>query len=869
MVTPIRWPLVGRSAELAEVKKHLLAGERGVVFLGPAGVGKTRLAAEALDLVTARGYLLLQVVATEAMSAIPLGQFATFLPDISHDTLRTTALRQVAAAIKERAAGRPVALFVDDIHLLDEVSAALTLQLTSNDDVFLLATMRTAEVPPDAVIALWQDEIVQRMDLQPLAETTMEELLERALGGPVEAQTRRFLLDRSAGNVLFLRELVSGALDGGHLVEESGLWHLNQGFEVSPRLVELVEARIAHLKDDERAALEFIALGGPLGASLLEQMVAPGTLRGLEERALLRIHREGQRVTSTLTHPVYSDVLRAMISPTRSRALYAQLADALEKLGARRRGDILHLALWRLEGGGSVDAKGMLEAAHRAWMLQDLGLARELATAAAQAGGGFEADLLVAQVQSRTGEAEAAETAMKALVARATDDDSKTRLATARIENLSYNLFRVEEAASVAAAAFEEIQSPLHRDELAAFRATMLDLRGERAALLSVSPIEGERTVRAQAWSSLMGAVGHMKIGQFDEALRLVDQGLAVYDSLSSGGMPFGPDNLRAIGSWTHCLAGRLDEAEGIAADAVSQGSWVSDAALAMALLAQGKVVSAARWAREGAVIARRSGQGMTLKYNLIPLAESLALKGDLAEADAVVAELRDSPMAGVQLLEADSLRAQAWFHVAAGNRPRARALLERAVDVADRTGDSVWATAALHDMARLDFARGALDQLEELAAAIEGPLVQARLRHVRAKVDGDPAELSAASVDFEVIGAALLAAETAADAARVLGRRGLIHEAGAAERRATDLAARCEGATTPALTAVVGARATLAPRQLDIALLAARGVPNKAIAAQLGLSLRTVENRLHETYSILGIAGRGELAEALKARNS
>jgi DNA-binding NarL/FixJ family response regulator len=87
------------------------------------------------------------------------------------------------------------------------------------------------------------------------------------------------------------------------------------------------------------------------------------------------------------------------------------------------------------------------------------------------------------------------------------------------------------------------------------------------------------------------------------------------------------------------------------------------------------------------------------------------------------------------------------------------------------------------------------------------------------------------------------------------------------AERRSNELANRCGGATTPILSAAVGLRATLAPRQFEIASLAARGLPNKTIAQRLGLSLRTVENRLHETYLVLGIAGRDELADRLSAQ--
>jgi DNA-binding CsgD family transcriptional regulator len=78
-------------------------------------------------------------------------------------------------------------------------------------------------------------------------------------------------------------------------------------------------------------------------------------------------------------------------------------------------------------------------------------------------------------------------------------------------------------------------------------------------------------------------------------------------------------------------------------------------------------------------------------------------------------------------------------------------------------------------------------------------------------------------------------------------------------------LAGRCEGATTPALHAVE-TRVVLTPAERQVAALAAAGRSNKEIAAELYLSLRTVENYLHRAYEKLGVSGRAELAGALEA---
>src|SRR5260370_42189839 len=58
-----------------------------------------------------------------------------------------------------------------------------------------------------------------------------------------------------------------------------------------------------------------------------------------------------------------------------------------------------------------------------------------------------------------------------------------------------------------------------------------------------------------------------------------------------------------------------------------------------------------------------------------------------------------------------------------------------------------------------------------------------------------------------------------------------------------------------------------LSDREGQIAALAAAGLSNRAIAAHLYISVRTVDNHLHHAYEKLGIAGRDELPATLKSR--
>ena len=144
-----------------------------------------------------------------------------------------------------------------------------------------------------------------------------------------------------------------------------------------------------------------------------------------------------------------------------------------------------------------------------------------------------------------------------------------------------------------------------------------------------------------------------------------------------------------------------------------------------------------------------------------------------------------------------------------------------------------------------------------------EGQLVPAYAMHAEAAASRRTEGLIDAADKFESIGALLLAAEAAAEAAQALQHSGDRRASAAMSVRASTLAESCEGARTPALTIPVMVT-PLTPRERDIATLAAQGVSSKDIADRLFLSVRTVNNHLQNVYSKLGVGSRKELASAL-----
>ncbi|MGB8257672.1 MAG: helix-turn-helix transcriptional regulator, partial [Pseudonocardiaceae bacterium] len=125
---------------------------------------------------------------------------------------------------------------------------------------------------------------------------------------------------------------------------------------------------------------------------------------------------------------------------------------------------------------------------------------------------------------------------------------------------------------------------------------------------------------------------------------------------------------------------------------------------------------------------------------------------------------------------------------------------------------------------------------------------------------------LHAASVQLEQIGALLLAADAAAQAAAAHTRQDRRGSAQAATTRAHRLAQACEDVRTPALAAIA-APLPLTHREREIVTLAASGLSNRQIAERLLVSVRTVENHLYRACTKLGTSDRAELAALLRGR--
>jgi DNA-binding CsgD family transcriptional regulator len=852
-------------------------------------VGKTRLAAEVVDtLVASDDRPALRVRATDASSRMPLGAFAQVLgaraglaPDRSGllpaDADRISAL--AAHLTSELGTGDRLLLSVDDVHVLDDTSATLLLQLVLDGRVSVVLTARSDVALPEPVTLLWRDELVGRIDLEPLGPEAVGELLDEALPGGVDGLSASSLISASSGNLLYLRELVHGLQEAGTLVESRGHWTLTGPITAPPRLTELIEQRLGSLGTDARNLLQAIALSEPLGVHGLE---AKGELHLAEElidAGVIEVVEDGRRRQMRALHPLHAEVARATMSELHRRGQLDLLAEAIERTGLRRRDDARRLAAWRMEAGRAADPAVLVDAAREARAGSDLAMCERFARAALDAEDLTAALRIAATLQlglalDAQGRFEEAEDAFAAVEPTAGTGHERLTLALARSANLFRGLGKVVEAVAVLDAAETDIDDPALLDELTAQRSSFAWITGDLDRALELSaPLLGNAGGRAAAEAGLQAAAAHAVAGRSATAVALARAALDERLRLGDDVQLVSPVTYVVALSLALCEEGAIQESIRLADEHYERAvhgldrhgqAWMA-LMRARGHLAAGRPATVARLAREAAVVfGDVRHQSTSWAFGLLALAAGQL--GDVSTAAAAVEDLSTVESSPVRVGQAEVARGRAWALVADGRISAAADVLRVAADGAAQRGQALPVVAALYDLSRLGAAAEVVTRLEEMEGSIEGRLFPMQLRHVRALVLDDPARLDAVAVELAELGATLFAAEAATSASVSHRRRGAARAAATSEQMARRLAGSCEGAVTPALAAEPGTD-PLTRREREVAGLAARGRTNREIADDLIVSVRTVENHLQRVYAKLGVSSRDDLARALGDR--
>jgi hypothetical protein len=486
-------PLVCREAELGEIVERLKKpGPAAFVLTGAAGVGKTRLAAEAARAGAGLGFATAWLAASRAMASVPFGPFAPFLPPDGQLAKSTLGLlRQASGAIAAHAGpGGRLLLVVDDAQHLDDGSAALVHQLAQQEACSVLAIATTPGPVPERVTALWKDGLAERIELGAWDEGQTAQVAATVLGGLVARGALRRLWQLSQGNALCLRELLASAVSSGTLASDGEIWAPRRALTPPARLAELIKSRLAGLPAETVAVAELLAVAEPLGLALLAKLVDPAGLEDAEAHGLVQVRQDGRRSEAWLAHPMCGEVLRHAIPRSRQRRMLASVAAAIEAMGARRPGDLLVLGRCQLESGGPRDPDLLTRAARRARQVQDVDLSARLAQGALEAGGGADAALIVAEARLRGGRHAQAAAVLAAAAALCQTDRDLARVASARACVLHRKLGDAAAADAVLAEALAEVTGDAARLLLAGCQAFFRVSAGDpEAALAAAAPL--------------------------------------------------------------------------------------------------------------------------------------------------------------------------------------------------------------------------------------------------------------------------------------------------------------------------------------------------------------------------------------------
>ena len=333
----LTWPLIGRSEEMRLIEAAISASDlSGIVICGAAGVGKSRIAREALSSAASKGCEVRWAVGTTSARTLPLGAFASWAGSAVTDNLQL--VRAVIESLTSADPGSTVVVGVDDAHLLDDLSIFVLHQIVQRGAAKVVLTVRDGEPIPAGIPDVWKGGQFDRLDLQPLSRDETTSLVSATLGGSVDPDAAQRLWQLTRGNVLYLRNIVEREVRDGRLAQQHGYWRWIGEPIVPPGLVELIESQIGALPTSVSDVIDALAVGEPIDLASLTRITDHAAVEEADTRGLITLDLVEGGAEVRLAHPLYGEVRRKRAAPTRLRRLRGLVA--AELAASDDRGDI-------------------------------------------------------------------------------------------------------------------------------------------------------------------------------------------------------------------------------------------------------------------------------------------------------------------------------------------------------------------------------------------------------------------------------------------------------------------------------------------------------------------------------------------------
>jgi len=855
----------GRRAVIDRVTRCLTGGGCAVVS-GELGIGKTELVRQVVAALRADGTTVTALRASAGTRNIAFGALSGFIDPAA----RVDPAMQIAAAtarLRGNAGGRPHVVAVDDAQFLDDATIAVLGALLAGSgtsdpaDVALVATVRSSDPAPAALDDLWRQADADRITLGPLVapdvSALVDEFFRQRNHHPVDPSVVSAIVERASGNPLFARELVAAHVRG----DPAGL---------SMQLLEVVDRRLRSLGEAEQRHLAMIAVGQPLDVS--SSVLDADVLADLEDTGLVVTrHTENERsrrVVAHLGHPLYGEVIVHRLTPLRRREIARSLAAALTEPSdgpsgepsTQRRGDALRVVTWILDAGDTPPADLAAAAAFEAIGWLDTERADSLARVAVDAGRTASSLFVLGEVRRVSGHPDDAVELWNEAFALATDDDDIRRIALALGQLNNLFLQRPDLTIEVLTTARDRISDPALRLGIESDLAMEMSDHDREQQVREIDRVLADPACGDEsAWTALSNILWlkatSLEVDGIDRYLARAEE----IEQRLPAERDAEIDLIRSIAINAPMMRGRLEEASAVAE------RWREEAGR------RGIAIGLSEFS--AAILELLRGRG-DVAEQLIGRAIDTLLAYDtfhtlpmIASAGSVVATANGDIQLAVRRTELAServgafapwfglwsARAHGWIAAAAGDHDEAIRQALDAAKLGHESGDLGWAAFALHDAASWGYDDDALRSARR-GRENDCHLFDVMFDHLDAAAARDPGALAHCARRFEEAGAFVPAGAAWANrAAYVVDEVEQCRDATRALTLAPKVALR-PGTDDLALTS----------RQLDVARLAARGRASKAIAAELFLSVRTVDNHLREAYRRLGVGGRAELGDVM-----
>jgi DNA-binding CsgD family transcriptional regulator len=836
-------------------------------------------------------------------------------PDHEPDSERL--LRALTELLDNLSADNPVIVVLDDAHNADASSWQALYHMARrlpDRPVLVLATARIADLDRHAVagqvlVGLEQDDALVRLELQALTDESVAALTRSVLGtGDVAPALVSWLVRRSRGYPLFVIGLLRALLEEGADLTQPKL------ARVPESLAGRVGLLVGRLDPPDRELLEVLAvIGGRVDLDGLARVLGRPVdrlgvpLERLSRSRLVVEYEAAHRLSYEIAHPLIQDAVCESIGGARRRTFHRLVGRALVAVG--NFGAAAPHFLRSADSGDPEVVDTLIRAVRQA---EERNLHQETLPLLAALLDVLDPDdqRWIDVLEAMTWRAEwvidhLVETGAATAIAvmrrierqvAASGDRLREGIVQFRLASfLAIGAGQPTEAAAACQRAQKLFAAGGHDDlvllalnEQGWIRYCAGDLPGHRALALDVlekAEKRGDRMALIQSLGAL-GCVSALqgRFGEADRHLRRSTDLAGVADkryryvwNLTMSGLALALAGRLAASRATLERAMQNPEAgDGVTAEYFAQGDWLSgrldDVVRRVSQSAARRPLAGSRRRAWGAAFAARAAAERgepDAAARLLALASATYDRPDevpgwsswLPWAAGSMAALAGDPAAGHDLLDqaASSFRAM-------------DALAFEAVILVDATEAA--ATAGLTDAAVAHSRRFA-----ELSRTIEGEMVGPLARLARAHsllATGSAAVAAVAAAEaadaLDRLGCRLfgaMAAEVAGIAAKsrgaaveMLARAAHAYQGCGAVVRRDRVAKRLANLGYRGRRAAVAGRglASLTPRELEVARLAARGHTAAEIGRQLFIGTRTVETHLAHTRAKLGCRSKREL---------